>query len=68
MNFNLFGLMMKLNLRDTNIKSLWLRMRHEDPAILGKFENFIVNVSEEIRKSKTDFIMLETVLQRYFNF
>ena len=46
------------------MKDLWLRLRHEDPNMLRTFEDFIGNVCQELRRSKSDFSALESALQR----
>ncbi|CAF1005588.1 unnamed protein product, partial [Brachionus calyciflorus] len=52
---------------EPNIKNLWLRLRNEDHSLLQVFENFVSNVSSELKRSKTDFNILETALQSKAN-
>ena len=47
-----------------NIKEIWLRLRQEDPQMMRSFENFIGNISREMKRSKTEFNMLESALQK----
>lgn len=49
---------------ELNLRELWSRLRNEDPSMQRIFESFIANVSLEIRKSKTDFTILESALQK----
>ena len=47
-----------------NVKELWFRLRREDDTMLKSFEDFIANVFQELKKSKSEFSILESALQR----
>lgn len=49
---------------DSDIKELWGRLRQEDPIMLKSFESFIRNISQEMNRTKSDFNMLESALQK----
>lgn len=49
---------------ESNIKELWIRLRHEDPSMQKTFEDFIGNVCQEIKRSKHDFTALESALHK----
>ncbi|RNA39993.1 ras and EF-hand domain-containing -like [Brachionus plicatilis] len=48
---------------EPNIKSLWLRLRNDDHTLLRSFESFVANISQELKRSRTDFSILESALQ-----
>lgn len=55
----------KKNSSETNIKELWLRLRrNENQEMLRTFEVFIGNVSQEVKRSKNENHMLESVLMK----
>ena len=49
---------------ENTIKSLWCRLRKDDPEMSSNFEEFLYKISTEIRKSKSDFDTLEGALKR----
>lgn len=48
---------------ESTIQALWCRLRKEDPEMSSNFEDFLYKISNEIRKSKTDFDTLESALK-----
>ena len=49
---------------ESGIKELWKRLRKDDPVMLKTFEDFISNISGELKRSKSDFVILENALQK----
>lgn len=45
------------------LKSMWLRLRRDEPDLLGNFEGFIARVSSEIKRSYGDMHNLESALR-----
>lgn len=45
------------------IKSLWQRLRREEPELLGSFEEFLGRVTGEIRRTHQDYMSLESALR-----
>jgi len=54
-----------LSISESDIKELWKKLKNEDPSLLRVFENFVENVSQEIKRSKSDFTILESALQKF---
>lgn len=50
---------------ESNIKELWMKLKNEDPSMRRSFESFIGSVCQELIKSKTDYSILETALQKF---
>lgn len=48
---------------EETIMALWMKLRENDPSLLGQFEQFIGKITEEIRRSKLDHRSIETALQ-----
>ncbi len=47
-----------------DVKELWARLRREDSRLLSAFETLIGNVVEEVNQFKSEFSMLESVMQK----
>ncbi|KAK2190058.1 hypothetical protein NP493_90g01018 [Ridgeia piscesae] len=45
------------------IKSIWMRLRREEPELLGSFEEFLARVTGDIKRSQSDLKSMEAVLQ-----
>jgi hypothetical protein len=43
-----------------------MKLKNEDPSMRKSFENFISSMCMEINRSKADFNILESALQKYF--
>lgn len=48
---------------EETIRGLWTKLRETDPSLLRQFEQFIGNVTEEIKRSKSDHRTIEAALQ-----
>lgn len=48
---------------ENTIKSVWSRIRRNEPEVVSNFEDFLYKISNEIRKSKLDFNTLESALK-----
>jgi Ras and EF-hand domain-containing protein len=48
---------------EETIMGLWTKLRETDPSLLRQFEGFIGQVTEEIKRSKSDHRSIEAALQ-----
>ncbi|XP_046543859.1 EF-hand calcium-binding domain-containing protein 4B-like isoform X3 [Haliotis rubra] len=48
---------------DDTIKALWVKLRADEPELLGDFEDFLIRVTNNIKQSQNDFDSLETALR-----
>ena len=48
---------------EETIMGLWMKLRENDPSLLGQFEQFIGKITQEIRRSKLDHRSIEAALQ-----
>jgi len=48
---------------EETIMGLWMKLRENDPELLGQFEQFIGKITQEIRRSKLDHRSIEAALQ-----
>ena len=46
------------------IKSVWTKLRRDEPELLGNFEEFLSRMTVEIKKTQTDFQSLESALRK----
>ncbi|XP_046333193.2 EF-hand calcium-binding domain-containing protein 4B-like isoform X5 [Haliotis rufescens] len=52
---------------DDTIKALWVKLRADEPELLGDFEEFLNRVTSNIKQSQNDFESLETALRSKTN-
>ncbi|XP_067656176.1 EF-hand calcium-binding domain-containing protein 4B-like isoform X2 [Haliotis asinina] len=48
---------------DETIKALWVKLRADEPELLGDFEDFLIRVTNNIKQSQNDFDSLEAALR-----
>ncbi|XP_062606448.1 EF-hand calcium-binding domain-containing protein 4B-like isoform X2 [Saccostrea cucullata] len=45
------------------VKTLWMKIRHEEPELMSNFEDFLYKVSNDIQRARGDFESLENALK-----
>lgn len=48
---------------ENTIKHLWMKIRRDEPEMVGNFEEFLYKTSTDLRKTKADFDTLENALK-----
>ncbi|VDI48954.1 Ras and EF-hand domain-containing protein [Mytilus galloprovincialis] len=48
---------------ENTIKNLWMKIRRDEPEMVGNFEEFLYKTSTDLRKKKADFDTLENALK-----
>lgn len=48
---------------ENTIKHLWMKIRRDEPEMVGNFEDFLYKISSDLRKTKVDFDTLENALK-----
>ena len=46
------------------IKSIWTKIRRDEPELLSNFEEFLGRVTGEVKRSHTDLTSLESALRK----
>lgn len=46
------------------VKTLWMKIRHDEPELMSNFEDFLYKVSNDIQRARGDFDSLEAALKR----
>ena len=46
------------------IKAVWTKLRHDEPELLGNFEEFLSRMTSEMKRTQTDFQSLEHALRK----
>jgi hypothetical protein len=58
------GFLFFLNVSENDMKNLWKFLQKTDPSMQKTFENILENSYQEIRRSKLEFLTMETALHR----
>lgn len=46
------------------VKTLWMKIRHDEPELMSNFEDFLYKISNDIQRARGDFESLEAALKR----
>lgn len=46
------------------VKTLWMKIRHDEPELMSNFEDFLYKITNDIQRARGDFESLESALKR----